>query len=152
HHLGRTLVIPQIAMALTLFSAAGMVLKTYWTRMHADLGVQTKNILTFELPVRPGKLKTQEQVTDYNRLIKERLEAIPSVLSVTAAGGFPLVDSGAVRLVVSRRAPGDSSQYPQIRARMVGPGFFETLGAVVLRGRQFDDRDRPKSMPVVMVN
>src|SRR5215472_4307304 len=36
--------------------------------------------------------------------------------------------------------------------RLVGPGFFETFGAEVLRGRQFDDRDQPKSMPVVMVN
>lgn len=152
HFLGRGLVIVEVALALTLLSAAAMVLQSYSTRMHADIGVQTANVLTFELPVRPGRLKTPAEVAEYNRVLKERIEAVPGVASVAAMYGLPLRDTNSSLISVARRAPSDPSQYPRIQSRIAGPGFFETLHASVVRGRAVGIEDTPASMRVAMVN
>lgn len=152
HFWGRALVVTEIALALTLLAAAGMVLRSYWTRMHADSGVLTTNILTFELPVRPGRLKTQEEIVDYNRVLKERIEAVPGVDRLTAIYGVPLQETGGTSVAVARRVPADLTQYPQVRIRVAGPGFFETFGATLIRGRAVGEHDTPTSIRVVMVN
>jgi len=120
--------------------------------MNAATGVQTTKILTFELPVRTGRFKTTEEIVAYNRILKERIEAVPGVVRLTAIYGVPLQGSGGASVAIARRAPSDPAQYPQVRLRIAGPGFFETFGATLVRGRAVGEYDTPMSMRVVMVN
>lgn len=152
HRLGQALVVAEFALALTLLAGAGLVMRSYWSRTHADFGIRTENILTFELPTRRDRFKSSDQVNDYNRVLVEKLEAVPAVIRAAAINGLPLASTASIGVSVASRPPADPARPPQVRFRMVGPGFFEIFDVGTTAGRRFDEQDRMGSMPVAMVN
>jgi len=151
HLLGKGLVVLEFAMALTLLAGAGIVLQSYWNRMHINLGLRTENVLTFELPPNQQRLTSPQAVMEYNRAIREKIASVPGVSSVTASP-VPLTGTGKVSVAVAKRLPASGAPLPQAALRLVAPQFVETYGARMMYGREFNDLDQPASLKVAMVN
>jgi putative ABC transport system permease protein len=154
HRLRRLLVIGEFALALTLLTGAGLAIHSFWNLTRVDLGVNTTHIQTFYLPVPDARPKDPKQITAYYQQMLASIKAVPGVLNASVSVGLPLEGAGFGMPFTIAGQPdfADPSQRPGTSFGMVTPGFFNTFGIQVTRGRAFTDQDNAGSVHVALVN
>jgi predicted permease len=146
-----TLVTVQMGLAMTLLVMAGLFVKSLTNVSREDLGVRIDNMVTFGVyPVLNGY--TPERSLALFARIEEELAALPGVTGVTASS-IPILagsNSGSSVTVEGFETTPDTD----INARWneVGPNYFGTMGAQLLRGREFSTSDIVGTPRVVIVN
>ncbi len=146
------LVFHQVVASMVLVLITGFIVIGVSRSTSADLGFDYRRLYLFNVdPVRDGydPWRTAELLDK----LPHQLSAIPGVLSVSLTQTLPVALSGS-ESVVSAKAElaGGTSGLGAIRADRVGPGFFETMGIPVLRGRGFDRREAAGGSRAVVVN
>jgi predicted permease len=144
-----TLLTAQVALSLVLVIAAGLLVRSFLHMLHADAGFDASRIVTFELPVPSAKYG---DIPSLVRLYKEVLKQLQRVPGVQSAGFASLVpmggssDAAMIRIQEHPRA-NDAANYA-----LVSPGYFTTIGAPLLRGRDITDADNLSTLPVTIIN
>ena len=154
HRLLRSLVIGEFALALTMLAGAGLAIHSFWNLARVDPGFRTDHLLTFNLPVPEKRLTQPEQIVTYYRQLTERIESLPGVVRAEAATGMPLqgTNFGMPFTIVGAPPVADPSARPGAGFEMVTPGFFQTFGIQMLKGRALADQDTASSVRVAVVN
>ncbi len=153
HRLRRILVVAEFALALTLLAAAGLAMHSFWNVTRVDLGIRKDHLLTFRLPVSQKRFSRSEEINPYYQQILEKVRAVLGVVNVSAATGGPLQGFRfGVHFSVSGKPVSDPSLLPDSPFQMVTPGYFDTYGIRVVRGRAFNEQDSASEAPVAMVN
>src|SRR2546429_2038364 len=149
----RVLVIAEFSLALILLASGGLALKSFWNLTRIDLGIRTDHVLSFRLPVPDQRLKSPEEMKSYYRQILDQVGSVPGVRSVAAMTGVPAggSDSG-VRFTIVGRPVANPSERPGSSIQMVTPGYVDTLGIRMTKGRSIDEHDTEASVRVAMVN
>jgi putative ABC transport system permease protein len=151
--LRRALVVGEFALALTLLAGGGLAIHSFWKLTHTDLGFRKDNVLSFFLPLPQDQLKTPEQIATYYRQFLEKISALPGVTAATAATGMPVYSPGfTTRFSIAGQAPAESSSRPFVGFSMVTPGYFETFGVRIDRGRAFAEQDAAGGAHVAIVS
>ncbi len=153
HRLGRILVIAEFAVTLPLLAGAGLTLHSFWNLTRVDLGVRTDHIVGFYLDS-PSVPQGREQINAYYRNILSSVGAVPGVIGVTAMMHLPL-DSlyYATRFRIAGRAEDtDPGSRPSADFQTPTPGYFQTFGIRIAKGRAFTDADNEHSLRVAVVN
>ena len=151
--LRNALVVVEFALALSLLAGAGLTVHSFMNRMKVDLGVKTDHILTFFLPVPDGRLTKPEQINNFYREMLRRIEAVPGVTRASASTGLPLEGTGfGMPFNLAGAAVADPSSRPGAGFQMSTPGYFETFGVHLVKGRLFTEQDTATSTPVALVN
>ena len=140
-HLGlrRALVVGQIALALVLLIGAELFVRTLRNLRAQGPGFATTHLVTFRVdPSRSGY--TPRQTKRLMRDLLARVETLPEVQSAGLSAA-ELLGGGSwnVRLTIEdgrREVTRDV-----VHCNAVTPGFFGSLGATFLAGRNFDERD-----------
>ena len=103
------------------------------------------------LRLRPGQAGyAPREARTYQQEAVRRIEALPGVTSASVAEFPPLPGWGPTTTIARS---GDAAAPPvATRFNHVGTRYFETLGVRVVDGRAFDDRDRPETPRVAIVN
>jgi predicted permease len=109
------------------------------------MGFNRENVLLFELNARQAGHREPEILAFYAEL-RKRLAAVPGVRNVTLAHASLLGAGRRLDLRVS------GTPAPNTWILNTGPGFFSTMQIPMLAGREIDERDRPGSPGVVVVN
>jgi putative ABC transport system permease protein len=149
----RALVVVEFALALTLLAGGGLALRSFWNLTTLDLGIRTDHVLTFYLPVPQARFKEAERVSPYYRQLLEKIESVPGIETATVTTGMPLRGTGFGRAFRIAGAPPDDPGARQGAGfQMVTPGYFETFGIRLIKGRQFTEQDTAASLRVAMVN
>ena len=153
HSLRRSLVVIEFSLALTLLAAAGLAIHSFWKLSLRDLGVRRDHILTFLLPMPSTRLTQAERMVSFYRQLIDKLEALPGIARATASTGLP-VESGGFGKAFSivGKPVADLSSRPDTAFRIVTPGYFDTFGIRLTKGRSFTDQDIAGGLPVAMVN
>ena len=141
----------QVALSLILLMSAGLLARTLIQAMHADLGFERKNVLLLEM-VPPGN--HDRAMLFYNGLI-DHVRSLPGVRRACVALRPPMAGYGegfSDQVAIPGYLLPPGAPKLEIRQNMVGPGFFELLGARLLRGRVFDAHDTTKSHSVAVIN
>ena len=144
------LVVSELAVAVVLLVVAGLLIQSLWRLQSVTSGLQPHNVLTFNVAVPEIKYNTDRQSQFFIDL-KSRLESTPGVQSASTI--FPLPLSGE-RFVISFEIEGRPmapKDHPSGDFFTTGVGYFRTMGIPVIKGRDFDDRDKHGSTPVVIV-
>jgi putative ABC transport system permease protein len=153
HWLRRALVVGEFTLALTLLAGAGLAIHSFMKITALDLGVRTDHILTFYLPVPDGRLTQPDQIRGYYRQMLARIEAVPGVMSATAGTGLPLEYTGfGMPFNIAGRPFANPADRPGAGFQMMTPGYFNTFGVRVVRGRAIDEHDIAGSPRVMMVD
>ena len=152
--LQRALIVAQVAMTVVLLCGATLLTRSLLALNGDPTGVTASNVLTMRVELPPSRYGPAQQ-TDFFRQAVERLESLPGVESASAGRDIPMsmarVAGTGFRIDGDPELPPD--QMPITRVRMVAPGFFETLGIPLVRGREFIYSDPgPDSPPVFLVN
>jgi putative ABC transport system permease protein len=153
HRLRRSLVVGELALALTLLSGAGLALHSFWNLTQVDLGVRTDHVLMFSLQQPDGRFPTADRIEPYYEQVIEKLHAIPGVSSVAVVTGTPLLGtSDGMPFSIVGTSFADPSLRPGSPFQSVTPEYFKTFGIQVIKGREFSRRDTASSPRVAMVN
>jgi predicted permease len=144
-----TLLTAQVALSLVLVIAAGLLVRSFRHMLQADAGFDASRIVTFELPVPTAKYSdVPSLVRLYNEVLKQ-LQRVPGVQSAGFASLVPMggsSDAAMIRIQEHPRA-NDAANY-----ELVSPGYFTTIGAALLRGRDITDADNLSTLPVTIIN
>jgi hypothetical protein len=140
----------QTMLGVALLMGSGFLIRGFVNTRNVKTGFKTDHLFSFNLPLTEVRYPHTTRALFYRELIP-KLAAIPGVRS--ASGGYPLPlqwarASATVEIDGRPNAPG----YEQ--RTLVGvaePGFFETLGVPLLRGRLFTAADDDKNAPPVAV-
>jgi predicted permease len=143
--LSQLLVVGQIAISLILLVAAGLFVRTLSNLQSVQLGFNRDNVLLFELNARQAGYGDTNIATFYASL-RNQLAAIPGVSAATMSHSTLLGAGRQLPITVSGRAT------PGTRILNTGPSFFATMQIPILRGREIEERDRPGSPPVAVIN
>jgi putative ABC transport system permease protein len=151
--LRQLLVVGEVALALVLVVAAGLMLRSFARLSAVPLGFRPDRVLTMEIDFRPHQFKTQVQFLAYSRGVLEKVRAVPGVESASASlvnpltGGFSEITFG----VEGRPQPSNGQGF-KAGVSDATPGYFRTLGIPILAGRGFNESDLAGSPRVVIVN
>lgn len=149
----RVLVIAEFSLALILLASGGLALDSFWNLTRIDLGMRTEHVLSFRLPVPERRLNGPDQIRSYYGQMLERIQAVPGVSKAAAMTGVPARGpmSGR-RFSIVGQPVANPSERPGSGFQMVTPGYFDTLGIRVIKGRTIDDHDTAGNTRVAMVN
>ncbi|WP_321474599.1 ABC transporter permease [uncultured Paludibaculum sp.] len=145
------LCVGQIALGLVLLSAAGLLSANFVQLLRRDLGLQPERVLSFNVDL-PGKAYPKARQLSFHAEMLDRLKSLPGVEGAALAMPLPLVgDQMTITFNIQER-PSAPSERPSSDMAIVTPGYFQTIGAPLLRGRDFTERDDEKTPPVLVVN
>jgi predicted permease len=145
-------VIVEIALAVVLVASAGLVARSLAALSSVDMGFTRQPLLVLQtsVPVR-GFTDAPRAVAFYRDLLPE-LRAVPGVTAAAAVMSPPTL----VRSNGGYRIEGDKTAFttnsPQAIFNVVTPGYFQTLGIPLRRGRDVADPDTDGAPLVAVVN
>jgi predicted permease len=147
--LRNVLVVSQIAMSIVLLCATGLFLRSLEGASGIDIGFRSRDVLMMSVDPRVHGY-TPEKTTQFLTQLRERVGALPGVVSVAATDMVPL--AGGHRSD-GFRAEGQPSSAPDstVELYMATPGYFETMGIPCLAGRDFAN-ESPTGPKVAIVN
>jgi predicted permease len=148
----RSLVIAQAAMSLVLLSAAALLGQSLRNLQHQNFGFETQGRYIASINPNLGNYKP-EQMEPLYRQIVDRVQQIPGVRMAAAVLYAPMGGNSwndGIR-VEGQPEPGPKEDTGSGWAR-VTPGFFDTLGAKIVRGRPITDEDTAATRNVAVIN
>jgi putative ABC transport system permease protein len=148
--LRNVLMVGELAAALVLLVIAGLLIQSLWRLQKVNSGLRPENVLTFNVGLSEVKYKSDRQSQFFSDL-KSGLESTPGVQSASTI--FPLPLSGdrfSISFEIEGR-PMAPKDHPSADFFTTGVGYFHTMGIPIIKGRDFDDRDKHGSTPVIIV-
>jgi predicted permease len=140
----------QVAATLVLVFGCSLVVRSLVALKNVQRGYNANDVLSIRLTSTAGGYSTLDQPTYYRELVG-RVSALPGVTSVGMARYFGTVpDERAWYGPVSWA--GEEQAATTAIYEYTSPGFFQTVGIPLLRGRDFSWSDAPGSLPVVLVS
>ena len=144
--LGRSaLVVSELGLAMMLLIGAGLLLRSFDRLLRVDPGIRPERVLTFSvrLPARNPSFFPQSI---------ERIRDLPGVASAAITSQLPVTGRGIGAWLERIDRPHPPGSRPTGEAyRVVTPGYFETVGIGLRRGRLFDATDRAEA-PALVIN
>ncbi len=146
-----SLVSIEVALAVTLLIASGLLLRSAWIVEHIEPGFDPHGVLTARVTLPPARYASAGDVTRAFARIRDAAARIPAVRAAALTttpplGGFAI---GSTVSTGTTRPPDDS---PTVNARIVSPGYFNTVGIALRAGRDLQVTDDANAPKVVVIN
>jgi putative ABC transport system permease protein len=148
----RSIVVSEIALALTLLIGAGLMIRSLQRLQAVDPGFNVERLLTMRVSL-PLQRYPRERIIAFSQQLRERLQALPGAQSVALASDLPLSGStsaGPIELEGRHEAPA-GGEFRMYRHR-VTPGFFSTMGIPLVKGRDFTADDHSQAPGVAIIS
>jgi predicted permease len=151
--LRRTLVVAQVAFAYLLLIGAGLLFTSFRRVLEVDPGFRAGGVMTASVTLPSSRYTDDDALRAYSDEALRQLRVLPGVTTAGATDTIPFGDNHSDSVILAEgyaMQPGESVISPnQITAT---PGYFETMGVRLVRGRFFADRDGAAAQPVVIVD
>jgi predicted permease len=139
------LICPEVALSFALLVGTALLVRTFISVLRVNPGFQSKNVLTFTTS--PG---------DYNfvRQLQRGLLTIPGVQSASLVSHLPLDDSHPnwYDAYYPEGTPPAEQSSNLADSRSILPGYFATIGATLIEGRDFTDADDAAHLHVAIID
>jgi putative ABC transport system permease protein len=146
------LVVAQIAVSLLLLIGSGLFLKSFYKAQAIDPGFRTDNldIVTIN-PVLAGY--DSDRALQVVRAIADQIRHDPRVAGADVNNYLPLFGGEGRTIVIDGRDPNDEHNRKFANYSPITPGYFQTMGIQLLRGRNFTAQDAEKNAaPVAIID
>jgi predicted permease len=145
----RLLIVSQVSLSLVLLMGAFVFVTSFRNLTTLDPGFRRDGLIFADIglaslrPERPRIRSLQQEVLD-------RIRAVPGITHVAMTSHIALQ---GMNWMLRMRVPGYEASAPDwSQYTWVSPGYFQTMGIPLLRGRDFDDHDTDASRGVLVVN
>lgn len=153
-HVGRrTLVVAQVALAITVVAAAGLLMRSLLKlqALGGELAVHQLVLARLALPQADAAERGRHLrfLTD----VVDRLEASPGVRAATAINAMPFAGIGWDALFTAEgQSPDEATGNPLLNLESILPGYFDTFEVALMRGRYFTVADNERAPEVAIVS
>ncbi|HET9834087.1 MAG TPA: ABC transporter permease [Vicinamibacterales bacterium] len=152
HRARRLLMAGQVALALVLLIASGLMVRSFQKMRNVDPGFNPTSTMTFNVALPASAYKTRDTAFIAQHSILDHLATLPGVLSAASSTGLPFAPGGFGNTVFVQNRPRDLNVVPPAALfQAVSGGFFETMGIRLLRGRTLtrDDVEHRQRVAVI---
>jgi predicted permease len=153
NRLRRTLVVGEVALAVTLVIGAGLLLRTVMNLSRVDAGFNRSHLVTFSVSLPGSTYGKQEQIISFYQRLQQRLASIGGVQGVAGMDGLPprrdvnANDTSIEGYKAPPEGPFENVDYYQ----NVTGNYVQTMGIPVVDGRGFEPTDANGAL-VVLIN
>ena len=146
------LVASQVALSLVALVGAGLFVKSLANAQKIDPGFDYQKLALLSVDL-GAQGYDEEHARDFHRRVLERVTALPGVERATLASGVPLFQGSFLRTVFPEGVDtSDRKNGKLVQLNTVEPGYFETMGIPLRRGRDFQPSDHRDAPHVVVIN
>ena len=147
------LVVVEVALAMVLLVGAGLLVRSFQQLRAVDPGFRPAHVLTLRAAMPQGRYGERDQRVAFVGDALGQLRAMPAVESAGVTSDVPLVhDRQGTSLWREGEAPPSGAGDRVVNWTLVSPGYFETMGIPIRRGRSFVSSDRVESAPVILID
>jgi predicted permease len=148
------LIVAQVAVSFMLLIGAGLMLRSVLRLQAVDAGIRTERVISMRVALNFSKYTNAPSQAQFLSQLDERLHQIPGIRSVGGAGTFPLNDDGGFLsgVRIEGQPEVEAARLPRAEIQSASPGYFQTVGIPLLRGRLLDARDIADREPVVVIS
>ncbi len=147
------LVITEVALAVILVTASGLMFRSFLRLQGVNPGFNPKNLITLEVELPDAKYHAAQQQQNFQQQLLQRLTTIPGVQSAAAVDNVPFgVNAFNTSFMIEGRPVPAVTERPRAFYRVISPNYFRTMGIPFRRGNEFTDRDSAEMPGVAIIN
>ena len=148
-----TLVVTEIAIALVLLTASGLLLRSFEKMRSVDLGFRPEHVTTASYSLPQKQYATQPAVDAFNDELLRRLRQLPGAADVGLTSLLPASGNNNNQTFVAEGyTPPKGANMNLATVSQVTGDYFQAMGIPLLRGRYFTDADKAGAQLVLIVN
>jgi putative ABC transport system permease protein len=147
----RIVVILEMAISCVLLVGAGLMIQNV-LKMGGRVEVETGNLFTARVALFESAYPEEGKRVLFFDSLLDRLRQDPAVQAVAITTYLPGSGTWMSPFALEGAVYPKQEDHPRAHIAWVSPGFFDTLGAKVVQGRDFSLQDRKGSLPVAIVN
>ncbi len=142
----RILVTAEVALALVLLAAAGLLIESFRRASEVDMGFERHNVLTMRMQLSRNRYPTAHSILTFHDELLRRAGSVPGVIQAGTVNMLPLgIIMGGIDYETEQRQEWASFA-------SVSPGYLRAIGIPLVYGRYFDRTDRRGTAPVTVVS
>lgn len=146
------LVVAEIAVALILLTASGLLLRSFEKMRDVNLGYNPEHTLVAGYILPQKQYSTQVSVDQFNRELLQRVQALPGAKSVGLTSFLPASGDNNNEAIMPEGYTPPNHTYDLATSIQVQGDYFKAMGIPLLKGRLFSEDDTKDSQLVVIVN
>ncbi|NIV22173.1 MAG: FtsX-like permease family protein [Gemmatimonadetes bacterium] len=148
----RALVVSQLALALPLLTASGLLLQSFWRLTRVEPGFQADGVLTFQVNLPYRAYPEFDDASSFYRSLLGRLGGLPGVTGTGAVSKLPLSGDSWTDFAHRLRsdAQGVMGEERTVIVKLVAPGYFESMGIPWLEGQRLTSGSTAVDHPIVL--
>jgi len=154
HRARNTLVVAEIALAVILLVASGLMVRTFQAMRKVDPGfTRPEEVLTVRISIPPSLVSDPVQTARMHEEIAGRISQLPGVRSVGVTSSVTMDGYDSNDPLFVEDFPTPEGRIPTIRRfKWIGANYFQTMGNRVLAGRPLDWNDSYTKASVVVIS
>jgi putative ABC transport system permease protein len=144
------LIVAEIALSVVLLLGAGLLMRSFLKMQASDPGFDPKGVLTMRLTLPQQKYPTGQAMTAFFEELTRRVQAVPGVSQAGMVSQFPPSNFFSGQVEVEGAATG--ATLPSAFTTVASRSYFDAMRIPLLRGRVFNETDRPGGPGLIVVN
>ena len=154
HRARNTLVVAEVALAVILLVASGLMIRTFQAMRQVDPGfTQPENVLTLRVAIPESMVKDPIQTARMHEQIAARIQGVPGVVSVGLSSSITMDGFDSNDPIFVEDFPTPEGRIPALRRyKWIGENYFKTMGNRIVAGRDIEWRDIQTAAPVVVIS
>lgn len=149
----QVLVIGQIALAVVVITAAGVMLRSLFKLANTDPGFRSQQTLTAQISLDRSACAQKGSCIAFFNSLMSRAESLPGVESAALVDALPMTGYDTWFVFDAEGHPRDARQLAlESSSRTVSPSYFQLMGIHLLRGRSLNFDDQSGTSRAVLVN
>ncbi|HEX4201380.1 MAG TPA: ABC transporter permease [Chthoniobacterales bacterium] len=156
-NLGQSILVAgQVALTVILLIGAGLMARSFQALQRTPLGFDAANRLTADLYLTNANYSNESEYHQFFDHLLTRVKTLPAVSSVSINSALPFMPSSPGSnldgfWIVGRPEP-PQNQLPAWQVQFISSDYFRTMSIPLIRGRTFNEQDRPDSQKVVIIS
>jgi putative ABC transport system permease protein len=147
------LVVTEVALALVLLIAAGLMTKSFLRLQSVSPGFNPENLITLEMQLPESKYADKDRQAIFQKQLVQRIAQIPGVQAVGTVDNLPFSGNEAnFGFTIEGQPPLNAAERPRAFLRNVSPNYFESMEIPLRKGRTFADSDNANAPGAAIIN
>lgn len=146
------LIVSEVALSLVLLIGAGLMIRSFARLLAVEPGFRPDHVFTATISLPLSRYESVGQQDRFFQDLTRRIEALPGVEAAAVVTDLPLYGGSSTGFDVEGLARPENSHRPLVEYRIASPNYFRALGASLVLGRSFTERDNTDAPAVVVIN
>jgi predicted permease len=153
-HGRRTLVVAQVALAVTIVAAAGLLIRSVLHLQSVDMGLAPDRLVLVNLDMPQAKYAERGARAQFLDEVISQLESVSNISAATPVNVSPFTGQGwdLPSFTAERQSAEDTAANPSLNLESIHPNYFGTFEVKLVRGRAFTAADREGAPDVAIVS